>query len=138
MNNWLTPRRQFLQRSGLGFGALALGDLLCNRASASDLQTHFPGRAKQVIHVFLNGGMSQVDTFDPKPELTRRGGQLLPFENLKTERRTGVALPSPFKFQQHGECGTPVSDLFPHLSKCVDEMAVIRSMHAELQATKCH
>ncbi|MGB0599459.1 MAG: DUF1501 domain-containing protein [Rubripirellula sp.] len=132
MNQWSTPRRQFLQRSGLGFGALALGNLLRNQASASDPKTHFPGRAKQVIHVFLNGGMSQVDTFDPKPELTRRGGQLLPFENFKTERRTGVALPSPFKFKQHGECGTPVSDLFPHLSKCVDEMAVIRSMHAEL------
>ena len=57
---------------------------------------------------------------------------MLPFDNLRTERRTGVALPSPFKFKQHGQCGTPVSDLFPHLSKCVDDMAVIRSMYAEL------
>ncbi len=76
--------------------------------------------------------MSQVDTFDPKPELSRRGGQMLPFENLQTERRTGVALPSPFEFKKHGQSGIPVSDLFPRLSKCVDEMAVIRSMHAEL------
>jgi len=132
MSEWLTPRRRFLQRCGLGFGTLALGDLLCNHAEASAARTHFPGRAKHVIHIFLNGGMSQVDTFDPKPELTRRGGQMLPYENLKTERRTGVALPSPFQFKQHGESGIPVSDLFPHLSKCVDEMAVIRSMYAEL------
>ena len=93
---------------------------------------HFPGKAKSVIHVFLNGGMSQVDTFDPKPELTRRDGQPLPYDNLLTERRTGVAMASPFEFQQHGESGIPVSDLFPHLSRCVDHLAVIRSMHAEL------
>jgi hypothetical protein len=82
--------------------------------------------------VFLNGGVSQVDTFDPKPELTRRAGQILPFENLKTERKTGVALPSPFAFEQHGQSGIPVSDLFPKLAKCVDEMTVIRSMYAQL------
>lgn len=122
-------RRRFLSRNGLGFGSLALAGLFNDEASAG---IHFPGKAKSVIHVFLNGGMSQVDTFDPKPELTRRGGQELPYENLLTERRTGVALPSPFEFQQHGESGIPVSDLFPHLSKCVDKMAVIRSMHAEL------
>ena len=76
--------------------------------------------------------MSQVDTFDPKPELTKRGGQMLPFANLQTERRTGVALPSPFTFKKHGQSGIPVSDIFPHLSKCVDDLAVVRSMHAEL------
>ena len=99
---------------------------------AGEENTHFPGKAKHVIHVFLNGGMSQVDTFDPKPELTKRGGQMLPFDNLQTERKTGVALPSPFKFEKHGESGIPVSDLFPHLSQHVDDMAVIRSMYAEL------
>ena len=82
--------------------------------------------------MFLNGGVSQVDTFDPKPELTRRAGQILPFENLKTERKTGVALPSPFAFEQHGQSGIPVSDLFPKLAKCVDDMTVIRSMYAQL------
>jgi hypothetical protein len=96
------------------------------------LPLHFPAKAKHVIHVFLNGGVSQVDTFDPKPELTRRAGQILPFENLKTERKTGVALPSPFAFEQHGQSGIPVSDLFPKLAKCVDEMTVIRSMYAQL------
>jgi len=122
-------RRRFLRRSGMGIGSLALAQLMSREANAG---IHFPGRAKSVIHVFLNGGMSQVDTFDPKPELTRCGGQELPYQNLQTERRTGVALPSPFKFNEFGQCGTPVSDLFPKLAKCVDKMAVIRSMYAEL------
>jgi len=125
-------RRDWLNRSGTGFAALALAGMVAERTGAAVRPTHRAGRAKSVIHVFLNGGMSQVDTFDPKPELSRRAGQMLPFENLQTERKTGVALPSPFRFANHGECGTPVSDLFPHLAKCVDDMAVIRSMHAEL------
>ena len=124
-------RRTFLKRSGMGFGTLAPADLLSTSNLAAG-ETHFPGTAKHVIHVFLNGGMSQVDTFDPKPELTRRGGQMLPYKNLQTERQTGVALPTPFKFNRHGKSGIPVSEIFPHLSQCVDEMAVIRSMHAEL------
>ncbi|HAY78390.1 MAG TPA: DUF1501 domain-containing protein, partial [Planctomycetaceae bacterium] len=133
----ITGRREFLSRSGMGMGALALAGILTDdgcadeRGQGAEL-THFRGPAEHVIHVFLNGGMSQVDTFDPKPELTARGGQMLPFENLKTERKTGVALPSPFTFAQHGESGIPVSDVFPHLSRCVDDMAVIRSMHAQL------
>ncbi|HEY4263384.1 MAG TPA: DUF1501 domain-containing protein, partial [Schlesneria sp.] len=129
-------RRHWMQRCGMGFGGLALANLLGNTVSGEEkdgsARTHFPGRAKHIIHVFLNGGVSQVDTFDPKPELTRRAGQMLPFENLQTERKTGVALPSPFKFENHGESGIPVSDLFPRLATCVDEMTVIRSMHAEL------
>lgn len=124
-------RRDFLSRCGSGFGSLALANLMYANSQAS-AGPHFAPRAKSVIHVFLNGGMSQVDTFDPKPELSKRGGQMLPFDNLQTERRTGVALPSPFQFQQHGESGIPVSDLFPRLAKCVDEIAVIRSMYAEL------
>lgn len=113
----------------MGVGSLALTQMLTGAAQGG---IHFAGRAKSVIHVMLNGGMSQVDTFDPKPELTKRGGQALPYTNLQTERRTGVALPSPFKFDQFGQSGTPVSDIFPHLSKCVDKMAVIRSMYAQL------
>lgn len=125
-------RRRFFQRTlgaGMGMGALALPSLMpASRAAGA----HFAGRAQRVIHVFLNGGMSQVDTFDPKPELTKRAGQMLPFDNLQTERRTGVALPSPFKFQRHGESGIAISDLFPNLSRCADDLAVVRSMHAEL------
>ena len=133
MNHLSIPfsRREFLSRSGVGIGALALAGMV-NQSKAAVRPRHSAAPAKHVIHVFLNGGMSQVDTFDPKPELTKRAGQMLPYENLQTERKTGVALPSPFKFAQHGECGTPVSDLFPHLAKCVDDMAVIRSMYAEL------
>lgn len=123
-------RRRFLRHSGLGLGSVAFAQLMQSEAGAAAM--HFPGKAKAVIHVFLNGGMSQVDTFDPKPELTKRAGQMLPYDNLQTERKTGVALPSPFEFQQHGQSGIPVSDLFPKLSQCVDKMAVIRSMHAEL------
>lgn len=132
MNAISLPRREFLRKSGMGFGSLAFAHLLSDTTPASEQAPHFPGKVKHVIHVFLNGGMSQVDTFDPKPELTKRGGQMLPFDNFQTERKTGVALPSPFKFQQHGESGIPVSDLFPHLSQHVDDMAVIRSMYAEL------
>ena len=127
----LQARRDFFRTCGMGFGTLAMADLLV-ADSRTAMPTHFPGRAKHIIHVFLNGGVSQVDTFDPKPELTKRGGQMLPFDNLQTERKTGVALPSPFTFRQHGQSGIPISDLFPHLSKCADDLCVIRSMYAEL------
>ncbi|MCA9186178.1 MAG: DUF1501 domain-containing protein [Pirellulaceae bacterium] len=131
MNLFPINRRRFFQRSGLGIGMLAATDLIATE-SLGGTATHFPGKARHVIHVFLNGGMSQVDTFDPKPELSKRGGQMLPIGNLQTERRTGVALPSPFTFAQHGESGIPISDIFPHLSKCADELLVVRSMFAEL------
>lgn len=143
-------RRRWMQRTGMGLGGLAFADLIASNSTPMALATngsittagtsgaigalapHFPGKAKHIIHVFLNGGVSQVDTFDPKPELTKRAGQMLPFDNLQTERKTGVALPSPFEFLRHGESGIPVSDIFPHLAKCVDEMTVVRSMYAEL------
>ena len=113
-------------------GALGLAGLLQAETESKRSGIHFPPKAEHVIHIFLNGGMSQVDTFDPKPELTKRGGQMLPFDNLQTERKTGVALPSPFEFSQHGESGIPISDLFPSVAKCADDLAVIRSMHVEL------
>ncbi len=126
-------RRAILQRTGMGFPAVALAGMLSEHCPAAvSLPPHFAGRARHVIHVFLNGGMSQVDTFDPKPELDRNAGKMLPYENLRTERRTGVALPSPFKFTRHGESGLPISEIFPHLARHADELAVIRSMYAEL------
>lgn len=128
----IVERRAFLQRSGMGMGALGLAGLLQAETESKRPGIHFPPKAEHVIHIFLNGGMSQVDTFDPKPELTKRGGQMLPFDNLQTERKTGVALPSPFEFTQHGESGIPISDLFPSVAKCADDLAVIRSMHVEL------
>ncbi|MFT7629991.1 MAG: hypothetical protein ACI87E_000995, partial [Mariniblastus sp.] len=93
--------------------------------------SHFPGTAKRVIHLFMNGGPSQVDTFDYKPELQKRDGQKLPID-LKTERKTGVAMASPFKFQRYGESGTYVSELFRHTARHIDDIAVINSMQADV------
>ena len=93
---------------------------------------HFPAKAKRVIHFFLNGGPSHVDTFDPKPALERFAGQPLPTPNLQTERKTGAAFPSPFKFSRHGRSGLEVSELFPRIAESSDDLCVIRSMQAEL------
>lgn len=93
---------------------------------------HFPVRAKHVIHLFMNGGPSHVDTFDPKPALQKYAGKSLPVENLRTERKTGAAFPSPFRFERHGESGIEVSELFRHTAESIDEIAVIRSMQADV------
>jgi hypothetical protein len=130
-------RRLFLQRSGMGLGALGLADLLLGDAPAAAAaaggapgsRQHFPGRAKRVIHFFLNGGPSHVDTFDPKPALDQYAGRPVP-NTLATERKTGAAFPSPFKFRRYGESGIEVSDLFALTAEHADDMAVIRSMYA--------
>lgn len=125
-------RRQLLQRTGMGVGGLALASLLNhNSTSAGVSGTHFRPRAKRVIHLFMNGGPSHVDTFDPKPALATYAGKKLPV-HYRTERETGVAFPSPFPFRQCGESGLPVSDLFPRVSQCIDDICVIRSMHANV------
>jgi hypothetical protein len=94
---------------------------------------HFAPKAKRVIHLFMNGGPSHVDTFDPKPELTKWHGKTLPDENrLKTERKTGTAYRSPFAFKKYGQSGLPVSELFPHVAKHADDLCVIRSMRADV------
>lgn len=90
-----------------------------------------PGKAKAVIHLFMNGGPSQVDTFDPKPELTKYDGKKIPLE-LRTERPTGVAMKSPFSFKKYGQSGLAVSELFPRVGAHADDLCVIRSMHAEV------
>ena len=92
----------------------------------------FPAKAKQVIHIFANGGPSQVDTFDPKPALDKYAGKTLPTSNLKTERKTGAAFPSPFKFKKYGQSGLEVSELFASTAKHIDDICVIRSMHADV------
>ena len=93
----------------------------------------FPARAKQVVHLFMNGGPSQVDTFDPKPALEKYHGQPLPNPNLRTERKTSGALKSPFKFQKYGESGIEVSELFSKTATAhIDDLCVIRSMHADV------
>src|SRR5690349_18384647 len=130
-------RRDLLRRCGMGFAALGLAGLLPETAGAAVTDVaplaprapHFPARAKRVIHIFANGGASHVDTFDPKPALTANAGKALPM-NLRTERRTGAAFPSPFKFQMHGKSGIEVSELFPHVARAVDEFFVVRSRFA--------
>ena len=105
-------RRDFLSRCGMGMGAVSLGPMLAPAfadSAALPGLTHFPGKAKRVIHFFLNGGPSHVDTFDPKPALEKYAGAMLPTENLRTERKTGAAFPSPFKFQRYGQSGIEVS-----------------------------
>jgi hypothetical protein len=92
---------------------------------------HFTPKAKRVIHLFMNGGPSQVDTFDPKPMLDKYHGQPLP-ASLKTERKTGAAYRSPFKFQKYGKAGIEISDIFPNVAKHADDLCVIRSMHADV------
>src|SRR5213078_2640855 len=91
---------------------------------------HFPGKAKRVIHIFANGGPSHVDTFDPKPALAKYAGKPLPMQNLPTERKTGAAFPSPYKFQKYGKSGIEVSEIFSHVAESIDDIAVVRSMHA--------
>jgi hypothetical protein len=93
---------------------------------------HFAAKAKRVIHIFANGGPSHVDTFDPKPALVQLHGKPLPMDNLATERRTGAAFQSPFAFRKYGQSGIEVSDLFPHVAEHIDDMAIIRSMHADV------
>jgi hypothetical protein len=138
-------RRELLRRSGLGFASLGLAGLLGDLAGAAETAAagrgvnpltprapHFAPRAKRVIHLFMNGGPSHVDTFDPKPSLQRYAGKMLPTENLRTERKTGAAFPSPYKFERRGSCGLEVSEIFPHVGALADDLCVIRSMHANV------
>jgi hypothetical protein len=114
-------RREMLTRSATGFGMLALSSLLADEAKA---EPHFKPRARNVIFLFMDGGVSHVDSFDPKPELDRRDGQ--------TYQGNRKWLRSPWRFGRHGRCGMPVSQLFPHIASCADDLAVIRSMKADL------
>ena len=91
----------------------------------------FPGRAKRVIHLFMNGGPSQVDTFDPKPALAKYAGKAIP-STLPTERKTGAGFGSPFKFQKYGQSGIEVSEVFARTAECIDDICVIRSMQANV------
>ena len=132
-----STRRDFLHRCGMGLGALALQTLTGEKlhAAANPLTSRppqFPGKAKHVIHIFANGGPSQVDTFDPKPELTKFDGKTMPGEYLSTERKTGALMKSPYKFKRYGQCGLEVSEIFDNVGQCADDLCVIRSMHADV------
>ena len=127
----IDSRREFLQKSGLGIGWLAALDLLQPAARAG-----FPATAKSVISLFMQGGPSQVDTFDPKPLLTKLHGQHPPpsfgdedFQNGKFAQ--SIILGSKRKFQKYGRSGLEISDLFPHTAQCADDLAIIRSVYHE-------
>jgi hypothetical protein len=133
-------RRDWLTQAGTGLGMLGLAGLFADAGLLSAAtpvvnplaprKPHFPAKAKRVIHIYLNGGPSQLDTFDPKPLLKKYEGKRLPAGNLTTERPTGAALPSPFKFQKFGKSGIEVSELFARTAAHVDDICFIRSMHA--------
>ena len=146
VTNHFAGRRRWLQRSGLGIGSLALTSLLKDQgllhavdSDATNFESiagsslvarkpHFAPRAKRVIHLFANGGPSQIDTFDPKPMLEKLHGKPLNEKLGKDKRLGGVAHASPFKFNRHGESGMEISELFPNLAKHADDLCVIRSM----------
>ena len=132
-----SSRRTMLQQTATGFGAVALTSMMPNTgqaqsdlpASASLPETHHRPRAKHVIFCFMSGGVSHVDSFDPKPQLEKLHGKPMPVEVQRTQfNNNGNVMASPFKFTRSGESGLPVSEIFPHLSSVADELAVIRSM----------
>ncbi|MBM4077363.1 MAG: DUF1501 domain-containing protein, partial [Planctomycetes bacterium] len=138
-------RRELLERTGCGFGLLALAGLLQADTSSSAINRldrsaspfaiqspHHQPRAKRVIFLYMPGGPSHVDLFDPKPRLIEDNGKPLPFEKPKLERtKTGNLLASPWKFAKHGESGIEVSELLPQVATCIDDICVIRSMLAD-------
>jgi len=139
--NRFTPvfsRRDLLRTSAAGFGYLSLAGLLAEESATAAAKTdplapkspHFPARAKRVIFLFMHGGPSQVDTFDYKPLLERDDGKPLPFAKPRVvSSPTGNLLKSPWKFRRYGQSGTYVSDLFPHVGGCVDDLCMIKSIH---------
>ncbi len=130
-------RRQLLKSSACGFGSLALAGLAGGQSAASESpfavrQPHHPPRAKRVIFLFMQGGPSQVDTFDPKSQLAAHDGKKIEFDVARTRKTTPeTVLKSPWQFKQYGQCGQPVSELFPHMASCVDDLCLIRSMQTE-------
>ena len=145
-------RRELLGRCGMGFGLIGLAGILADdnmlvtsatAGLASPTSTlpgpltsrapHFAAKARQVVHLFMNGGPSHIDTFDPKPMLTKYHGRALPGPTLRTERKTGAALGSPFSFHKYGQSGIEVSELFARTAaQHIDDLCVVRSMYADV------
>ncbi|MFT4688025.1 MAG: DUF1501 domain-containing protein [Verrucomicrobiia bacterium] len=130
-------RREFLWQAGGGFAGLGLIDLLSrDQAFGAERPIHFPAKAKHVIFLFMNGGPSQVDTFDPKPELSKWHGKKYTGKVKvgSNNRPVGHLTQSTFKFQNHGQSGLPISSLYPHLSEHADDLCVLRSMYTDTAA----
>jgi len=134
----MVSRRQLLTRSGMGIGGVALAGLLCKPAAGESASPaaptsalgprppHFKPRAVRIIHLFMNGGPSQIDLFDPKPLLKKYEGKVLK-DDLKADKRIGgVGLPSPFAFAKHGQSGIEISELLPNIARHADDLCVIR------------
>src|SRR4051812_46896263 len=122
-------RRDLLARCSLGFGGLALAGLFGKTASGAPVAPHFPARIKHVIFCYMSGGVSHVDSFDPKPELAKRHGQPMPVPVRPTMfNNNGNIMASPWEFHNRGQSGMPISELFPHVAQHADRLAVIRSM----------
>ncbi len=119
-------RRDALRMMGCGFGSLGLAGL-----ASAEQGPHFAAKAKHVIFLYMNGGWSQVDTFDPKPRLTKHHGQPMPGPKVKTDSATGNLMASPFTFQRYGQSGLEVSEIFPKTAGLIDDFAVIRSCYAD-------
>jgi hypothetical protein len=126
-------RREALTMAGGGFGWLGLHGTAAatDRGPLAVKEPHHPAKAKHVIFLFLNGGLSQVDTFDPKPELARQNGKPLPGPPVKTDSATGNLMASPFAFRKYGQSGTEVSEIFPQTGALIDDFCVIRSCYAD-------
>jgi hypothetical protein len=135
-------RREVLARCGTGIGTIGLAGVLADAQGADTPKAvdplavkspHFPAKAKHVVHLFMNGGPSQVDTFDPKPMLDKYHGKPIPTGNLRTERKTGHAMRSPYKFAKYGKSGIEVSEIFAKTAAAhVDDMCIIRGMYADV------
>lgn len=131
----MLSRREWLQRAGAGFGGVALAGLLASEAKAGAgtlASPHFPPRARRIIWLFMGGGPSHVDTFDPKPALAKHNREDIPVKlPSHTRDSTRKILASPFEFKQHGQSGIPVSELLPEMAKLADDLCVVRSMHCD-------
>lgn len=136
-------RREALRRVGNGFGMMAFAStvqqslmraegIVTSDGTMGAAKLDHPQKVKRVIFLFMNGGLSTIDSFDPKPALDKFDGQPLPGGGIKTERRTGELMKSPYKFKKYGQCGMDVSDLWPHLSEVVDDIAWVRSVYTEI------
>ena len=130
----ILSRREMLTQCSTGFGMLALQGLMANSAFAGTArQSHFKPRAKHVILCYMSGGVSQVDSFDPKPKLRELHGKPMPVKIERTQfNNNGNVMASPFEFKRYGQSGTPVSSMFPYVAESVDELAVIRSMTSKV------
>jgi hypothetical protein len=136
-------RRDALCRMGNGFGMMAFAGMLSDSLAKAGVQESSDGtltarkldfepKAKRVIFLYMNGGLSQVDSFDHKPALEKYHGQPLPGGSVATERKTGTLMRSPFEFKKYGQCGMEVSELFPHVGECSDDICFVRSVYTDI------